>query len=346
MSRMRDALEKLSSPPSADGAADAMPVLSFPSAQQPLDAPHEFAEFARQLTSPENPLDLPLGFDTAAEPAAARPSLFPQKPSAPPRSIFSQPQSATGIGFAPVSPESPVAEQPASGPAEPLLIAEQVDEFGADVSEKPPLDLSARGLAGRQNKRRTRQVDEAVTSIRHALKLQRAQVLLVGGAGPSAILADLTLRLAVGLSKGASGATLLVDADVGQRWLTVRLGMLKAPGWTDAIFQWLPWNGVFRPTTTPGLVICPIGAQLKSAANFAAASADKSLPWRNLAGAENTVIIFAGNTTGEPLDILAKACDACCLIVDIGQVSKRGVGQAHAALAKTGVPLVGCLVVG
>lgn len=352
MSRMRDALDKLSQQAAAtEPAADGLPSLLFPPADAVETAP-EFAEFARQLTMPETPAELP---SSVAPAGAEKRPLFPFKsvaaPPAPVEEPPPPPRDATTFNYERPTAFEPIAVDlaaPAPVPTdERPFVAEQVTEPEHQVEAAPPLDLRAHGLAGRLSKGRAKQVVEAAKALRRTLASQRAQVVLVCGAGPAQVVADLSLRLAVEMAEQASaGATLLVDADLRDRWLTMRLGMTKAPGWTDAVFEWLPWSGVFRPTTTAGLVICPLGTQLRISASLAKAGNDTAMPWRELAGKDNCVVVYAGGLPNAVLANLAKTCDATCLVVDIGRATKAVIESAQVELTKTGLPLVGCLAVG
>lgn len=348
MSRMRDALDKLSQQSTAaESASDGVPNLSFPPADGVETSP-EFAEFARQLTMPEAAPDLP---SSVAPSGAEKRPLFPFKsvtaPPVPDEEPPPPPTDATSFSFERQSAFEPIAADLVA-PAPPMADEQPcVAEPEHPIEAAPPLDLRAHGLAGRLSKGRAKQVVEAASALRRSLASQRAQVVLVCGAGPAQVIADLALRLSVEMANQASGsATLLVDADFRDRWLTMRLGMTKAPGWTDAVFEWLPWNGVFRPTTTAGLVICPLGTQLKISDGLAQSGNDAVMPWMELGAKDNCVVVYAGGLPNAVLANLAKTCDAACLVADIGQASKEVIESAHVALGTTGLPVLGCLAVG
>lgn len=325
---MRNALDKIDQQRSASAEAESLPSPSTATSVSPA-VPQEFAEFARQLTSSDSEyeLEIPPSDASQADPPAPPKPLFPFRPA---QSEVDTPDSMLNFFSAPPAP------------VEPAVVAEPES---ASVPE-PPLDLAARGLMGPLDKRRSRQVAEAVDALRAAIARQRAQVLLMAGCGPTSVLGDLALRLAAGLAQGAQGATLLIDADAHDRWLTMRLGMFKSPGWTDAVLQWLSWGGILRPTTIPGLVICPIGTQLQGGPEIAAISQGKTLPWRELAAGENTILVFVGNAPKDHLECIGLACDAVCLMVDIGHASKTAIDTARKALVQTRLPNLGCLVVG
>lgn len=342
MSRMRDALEKLSQTgyeAVRNGAPEAP--------RAALDTPtggvsDDYASFAQQLTSPAAPIDWDTlgGAPSLAQEAFSLSLLDNQPPAAPelPGAI-PQPTELPPLTGEPIVQASPAAPaMPAPAPVEPI------EDDALAARNEPPLDLRAFGLAGPLNSGRTLQIEAAVASLRKRMTQERVQVLLVTGAGPTSSTADLVLRLTVGLCQ-RHVAALLVDGDVAGRWLSMRLGMLRRPGWTDAKSATAGWAEIFRPTTSQGLVICPVGTRTfgDPQAQF---DPHAAFPWRQLASEENVVLVFSGQDSAAFWPALAKACDAGCLIADFGRSTKRQIAAAHAQLKATGLTLLGCVAIG
>jgi Mrp family chromosome partitioning ATPase len=148
--------------------------------------------------------------------------------------------------------------------------------------------------------------------------------------------------LARALAERDEGNVLLIDADLASREITRRLGLARAPGWSDAVATPTAAPGLVVPTDFAGLAVLPAGRG-KAGGRLTPESARALLA--DLKRNHRFVIAEAGGTAATS-DVLAQVCDAVYLLVELGLTGREDARRATRRLKQRGASLRGCVLTG
>jgi Mrp family chromosome partitioning ATPase len=169
----------------------------------------------------------------------------------------------------------------------------------------------------------------------------RAQIVLFTSPGDGHGKTITLARLVPHVARSFSGSVLVVDANSRNpdlaRWLEV------AVTWrlTDVLAGATHWMNAVRPTALPRVSLLPGGTETSRRSNAQAAA---SL-LRELAGHYDLVLVDASSLAQAGAAQLAASCDGTCLVVRLGEGTRRVVREAVRVVNRAGGRLLGCIAI-
>ncbi len=156
---------------------------------------------------------------------------------------------------------------------------------------------------------------------------------------------EVVIGLAPALAAKAQRAVLVVDADFRRGDLSCRLAAFN-DGLSGLRSARSAMAEVVCPTTITQLSLLPHGDDL-----FLDEESEGQISgWRSvfddLKRQYPLVLLDAPSLAHQHVAALGAACDGVCLVVRLGQTSRRAVGEAAQVIASVGGQLIGCVALG
>ncbi len=154
-----------------------------------------------------------------------------------------------------------------------------------------------------------------------------------GGQGKTTTLA----RLAPHLAEELQGNLLVVDANARNPDLDYRRGVALVSRSGHVLADGIDWTKTVQTTPYAGVNLLPGGN--------AAEPGGVLRQLRELAGQYDLVAVDAPSLEHRQAVALAEVCDAACLVVRMGEISPRILGEAARILRSSGCQLLGCVAI-
>jgi Mrp family chromosome partitioning ATPase len=163
-------------------------------------------------------------------------------------------------------------------------------------------------------------------------------VLLIG-VGDESELADVAVLLAAALSREAR--VLLVDGDLRDQRLTKAWRQTATPGLARALDEDRTTGIAVVPTSIPGFDFLPSGQPRRSIRREDAGLLADSL--REFSLEYETILIDGGCLPAMPTELLAEACDATCVVIQLGHTETDDAKAVVRQVRESGGRVLGCI---
>lgn len=238
------------------------------------------------------------------------------------------------------SVQTPAEEAPASekSPEEPQTEA-------AQAQEKPRLEDDVRDRREGPVKGHDPGYRELAANILAGLPPGRPAVLLFTSPGQGEGKTTTLAPLAALLAEQISGGILAVDCNLGRPQLADQFGVAARLGLRAVLSGAVPWQEAVRSTSLEGLRVLPALPPGPGEGRPVDLSALVPL-LEELRRHYRLVLLDAASLANPELAPLVGSCDGTCLVVRLGQTTRRQAKAAVRAIHDSGGRLLGCIVTG
>ncbi len=148
-------------------------------------------------------------------------------------------------------------------------------------------------------------------------------------------------RLLPHVARTFAGSVLVVDANTRNPDMARRLDVAVTWRLTDVLTGATHWMNAVRATSLPRVSLLPGGTGTLQRSDVRTAAG----LLRELAGHYDLVLIDATSLAHEGAAQLAATCDGTCLVVRLGEASRRSVRESVRVIDNAGGRLLGCIAV-